>query len=293
MQTTGQSSIQTVEALIQNNANEIKRLEDSKPQVQLKTLDDEILEEQNTIQELDKSKPSSANELQYDPAAHTTAQGRTDELQRQFKVIDNEHHGKLAIASRLDTELGNLKNDHDRLPNLENEYTSLIEKRTLLELVLQQLGETSKKLRSQVLPQARLIVNQILPILTDGRYSELEITEDLKFKAHSIDAGGYKEREIFSGGTQDQFLIALRLAFTESILDSRVMADRYCLLMDECISSSDDQRKQGIFEVLDAVKKTFSQIFVIAHEDISNVTDHHLVLSRNKRGYTEVRSKSW
>jgi exonuclease SbcC len=115
----------------------------------------------------------------------------------------------------------------------------------------------------------------------------------LKFKAHSIEAGGYKEREIFSGGTQDQFLIALRLAFTQSILDSRVMADRYCLLMDECISSSDDQRKQGIFEVLDAVKKTFSQIFVIAHEDISNVTDHHLVLSRNKRGYTEVRSKSW
>ena len=60
----------------------------------------------------------------------------------------------------------------------------------MLDLVLQELGETSKKLRSQVMPYARLIINQILPILTDGRYSEFEITEDLKFKAHSNEAGG-------------------------------------------------------------------------------------------------------
>jgi Tfp pilus assembly major pilin PilA len=293
LQATGQSSIQAVEALTQNNMNEIKRLETSNPDVSLKRLDGEITEEQNAILDLRKTKPASADELQYDATAHSNAQTRTDTLQNEFNEIESDRQRKLGRASQLEAELGNLKNDHDRLPNLETEYGALKGKKTLFELVLQELGETSKKLRSQVLPQARLIINQILPILTDGRYSELEITEDLRFKAHSIEAGGYKEREIFSGGTQDQFLIALRLAFTESILDSRVMADRYCLLMDECISSSDDQRKQGIFEVLDAMKKTFSQIFVIAHEDISNVTDHHLVLSRNKRGYTEVRSRSW
>jgi exonuclease SbcC len=293
MQRTGQSSIEGVEALIQNNDNEIKSLETSNLETKLSTLDGEISEERNRIQELEKAKPTSANELHYDATAHADAQGRTEALQKEAAGIENERQLKLGRGLQLDAALANTKNDHDRLPALETGYQTLMEKKMLLRLVLDELAETSKKLRSQVLPQARLIVNQILPILTDGRYSELEITEDLKFKAHSIEAGGYKEREIFSGGTQDQFLIALRLAFTQSILDSRVMADRYCLLMDECISSSDDQRKQGIFEVLDAVKKTFSQIFVIAHEDISNVTDHHLVLSRNRRGYTEVRSKSW
>lgn len=163
----------------------------------------------------------------------------------------------------------------------------------LLERTLLELSETSKELRSKVIPHARFIINQILPTITDGRYSDFEITEDLKFKVHSNEAGGYKEREIFSGGTQDQFLIALRLAFTQSILDSRVMADRYSLLMDECISSSDDVRKQGIFEVLDATKKTFSQIFVIAHEDISDFVDNHIVLARNEHGYTEIKSRSW
>lgn len=160
-------------------------------------------------------------------------------------------------------------------------------------MVNSQLSETSKELRNKVLPYARLIINQILPTLTSDRYSDFEITEDLKFKVHSREAGGYKEREIFSGGTQDQFLIALRLAFTQSILDSRVMADKYSLLMDECTSSSDEIRKQGIFEVLDAMKKTFSQIFIIAHEDIVTYVDNHIVLERNDHGYTEIKSRSW
>jgi ABC-type Mn2+/Zn2+ transport system ATPase subunit len=71
------------------------------------------------------------------------------------------------------------------------------------------------------------------------------------------------------------------------------MADKYSLLMDECISSSDDQRKQGIFEVLQAMKNTFSQILIIAHEDISSFVDHYIVLGRSQQGYTQIRSKSW
>jgi len=71
------------------------------------------------------------------------------------------------------------------------------------------------------------------------------------------------------------------------------MADKYSLLMDECISSSDDQRKQGIFEVLQAMKKTFSQIFIIAHEDVSNLVDNYILLGRDRRGYTQIQSKSW
>jgi ABC-type bacteriocin/lantibiotic exporter with double-glycine peptidase domain len=71
------------------------------------------------------------------------------------------------------------------------------------------------------------------------------------------------------------------------------MADKYSLLMDECTSSSDDVRKQGIFEALEAMKQTFSQIFIIAHEDISAFVDNHIVLDRNAHGYTEIKSKSW
>jgi exonuclease SbcC len=163
----------------------------------------------------------------------------------------------------------------------------------VLSTARQEIWETGKELREKVIPQAKLAINQVLPTLTDGRYSDFDVTEDLKFKVFSVEAGDYREREVFSGGTQDQFLIALRLAFTQTILDSRVGSDRYSLFMDECISSSDYGRRQGIFEVLDSMRATFSQIFVVAHEDISDLVDHHLVLGRNDRGFTEIRSASW
>ena len=293
MQMTGQPSIHGAEALVQSAQTDLKRLEQSDPGKSLRELDREINEKLSEIQELEKAKPLFVNTLQYDAAQHREFQTRVEQLQTKTGELEKERSRKLGTVTQLEKDLETLKRDYDRLSGLEKEHKDIQEKKTVLDLVVQEIGETSKKLRSQVMPHARMIINQILPILTDGRYSEFEITEDLKFKAHSNEAGGYKEREVFSGGTQDQFLIILRLAFTQSILDSRVMADRYSLLMDECISSSDDQRKQGIFEVLDAVKKTFSQIFVIAHEDISNLTDHHLVLARSRRGYTEIRSKSW
>lgn len=292
-QATGQPTIERVEAILLGIKDEIKRLLATDPEGYLANLSHSISEREQEMENLEQSKPPAAADLQYNEASHNEAQSKADGLRGEVDELARKHAGAVATITQLETELSQLKEDFDRLPTLEAEYATLQGKKSVMEMVTEQLGETSKKLRNQVMPYAGLIINQLLPILTDGRYSQFEIAEDLKFKAHSNEAGGYKEREIFSGGTQDQFLIALRLAFTQSILDSRVMADKYCLLMDECISSSDYQRKQGIFEVLDATKKTFSQVFVIAHEDISNLTDHHLSLSRNSRGYTEVRSKSW
>jgi exonuclease SbcC len=292
-QATGQPTMERVDANLLGVRGEIKRLVATDPEGQLRSLNHSISEKENERDSLEQSKPTAAADLQYNEASHKEAQSKTARLRGEFEELARKHAGVAATITQLETELSQLKGDFDRLPTLEAEYATLQGKKTIMEMVTEQLGETSKKLRNQVMPYAGLIINQLLPILTDGRYSQFEIAEDLKFKAHSNEAGGFKEREIFSGGTQDQFLIALRLAFTQSILDSRVMADRYCLLMDECISSSDYQRRQGIFEVLDVTKKIFSQVFVIAHEDISNLTDHNLSLSRNSHGYTEVRSKSW
>jgi len=290
---TGVASIPGIEAVLTNADNNLRALRESKPSERKLELQKQIQEKEVEIANLQKIKPVSVDELQYDKETHDVAKKRFGELQEEYNNLDKEIQGILGTIQQLSKDLETLKPDYDLYPKLEQEVQECRSRIELLKRVFLELSETSKELRNKVIPHARFIINQILPTLTDGRYSDFEITEDLKFKVHSNEAGGYKEREIFSGGTQDQFLIALRLAFTQSILDSRVMADKYSLLMDECVSSSDDVRKQGIFEVLDAMKKTFSQIFVIAHEDISNFVDNHLILARNEHGYTEIKSRSW
>lgn len=290
---TEQDSILGIEAVVKNVQNSLNALKDSEPSKKEEKLKGQIQDKETEISSLQKTKPTSIDELQYDKRQHEVAKKRVLEFQEEYNKSDRESQNKLGTIQQLKHDLEVFKLDYELYPKLEQEVQASKSKIELLEHTLSELSETSKELRNKVIPYARFIINQILPTITDGRYSDFEITEDLKFKVHSNEAGGYKEREIFSGGTQDQFLIALRLAFTQSILDSRVMADKYSLLMDECISSSDDARKQGIFDVLDAMKKTFSQIFVIAHEDISDFVDNHIVLARNAHGYTEIKSMSW
>ncbi len=290
---TGEGSIEGIEALLRNVSENLLKQRQTNPQARKATLERQIQEKQTEIQELEKNKPPSIDEIQYSREQYDSIKRQRETIQASYESIKQSVDRDTGTIKQLKSDLEGLKSDFDLYPQLEKDVQTSQEKLQLLNLVNVQLSETSKELRNQVLPHARLIINDILPLLTSERYSDFEITEDLKFKVHSQEAGGYKEREIFSGGTQDQFLIALRLAFTQSILDSRVMADKYALLMDECTSSSDEVRKQGIFEVLDAMKQTFSQIFIIAHEDIATYVDYHMILERNDRGYTEIKSKSW
>ncbi len=221
-------------------------------------------------------------------------------LESQIKTIQTELNTVEGNIRAFDGELTSIDDDLKRLGNAEEEYNKqklLVERSTaridLLERVESELKQTALHVRKQVFPHARLVINRILPQITSGHYVDMQITEDFHFKTYSTEANDYKESAMFSGGTQDQFLIALRLAFTQTILESRVRASRYALFMDECISSSDDLRRQGIFDMLDTMKNIFPQIFIIAHEDISEFVEHHLILSKDAKAFTKIRKVSW
>jgi DNA repair exonuclease SbcCD ATPase subunit len=290
---TGENSIEATEALFKNIKEQSNQLNLSNPKSVKKDLEKQIGQKKSEIEKLEKNKPEDIDKMEYTEDLHAAAKVQMENLQNEQVALNTEFGNKKGNLQQIEKDLDRLKPDFDSYPNLKDEVDASNREINLLKRVNSELSETSKDMRNKVLPHARFIINQILPTLTSDRYSDFEITEDLKFKVHSNEAGGFKEREIFSGGTQDQFLIALRLAFTESILDSRVMADKYSLLMDECTASSDEIRKQGIFEVLSSMKETFSQIFIIAHEDIATFVDHNMVIERNERGYTQIKSKSW
>ena len=286
-------STEAIEALLSNKKQKRGALSESALQEQKKNLENAIVAKQKVVDSLTERKPALADQVEYEKDAHERARTTVEDLDETLRGLTEKIQHEKGSKKPIENDLVRYMDDYERYPQVEKDFELHKMKIDLRKQVLTEFAETSRGLRNDVIPHARFIINHILPTLTDQRYSDFEITEDLKFTAYANEAGSYKDREIFSGGTQDQFLIALRLAFTQSILDSRVMADQYTLLMDECISSSDEVRKQGIFEVLDLMRDTFSQIFVIAHEDISQYLDHYLVLGRTDRGYAEVKSKSW
>jgi exonuclease SbcC len=290
------TDIDTIEgagAMLHTYQDEINQLDEKRLVANQEELTFAIERTKMSLAELEATRPLGTEELSFDESSHQEASRIVQDLTEDLEWLNREREANRRLLEQLEIDLAGLEADHEEFPKLQRQVEECETTLRLLERTSGELAETSRDLRARVIPHARYIINRILPLMTDGRYSDLEITEDLKFKVHSIEAGAYKERELFSGGTQDQFLIALRLAFTQSVLDSRVRADRYCLLLDECISSSDEARKQGIFEVLEGLKDTFCQIFVIAHEDISPYVTQYIVLERNENGHARIRTKNW
>ncbi|MFQ5911033.1 MAG: ATP-binding protein, partial [Thermoplasmata archaeon] len=238
-------------------------------------------------------RPPEAEGRSYSEEEHRKAASLWEELRERVTNLKNDRSAVEEALRRIEDDLERTREGYESFPSLSQQFDELKLHVEVLQRTAEELRSTAAELREKVLPAARYILNQLLPIITDGRYADLEISDDLQFRAFSPEAGSYKEKDVFSGGTQDQFLIALRLAFTKAILDSRVRADEYSLFLDECISSSDESRKEGIFEVLEALRDTFSQIFIVAHEDISAFVDHHVLLDRGTDGYTMVRAKTW
>ena len=278
---------------IETLRKEMVELHESKISQQIGVNKKDITKIQKKLDELESEKPEKADELEYTDKEYMAAKREFEEASKSTNSIKGELKKLEGSIETLETDLKKLEKFLEEYPKVKAKIRAIDESMHIKERVIKELRETSKEIRSRIIPYAAYKIDQILPQITDGRYERLEITEDLQFKAYSLDAGESKPRNVFSGGTQDQFLIALRLAFTESILDSRVKADKYALMMDECTASSDEVRKQGIFDALEAMKTTFSQIFVISHEDISNQVDYSLFLDLGDNGRTKIRLKNW
>ena len=289
--TTGQDTLEGLSAVIADVRFKLTPLEKDDPARRCRelTLELEGLDKEYKLHL--EVKPHDADELSYSAEDHDSERTTCESLRTEASDIRAGITFDQRLLQVLDGDLVSLKPDFEAYPLLQQRSEDLSYKIGVQERAVLELSETAKSLRNQVIPHAKFFINKILPKMTNGRYSDFEIEEDFTFTVNA--AGDYKSREVFSGGTQDQFLIALRLAFTQSILNSRTAADKYCLLMDECISSSDEFRQQAIFEVLNLAKETFPQILVIAHEDISNFVDYHLTLERNENGYASLISKSW
>jgi exonuclease SbcC len=71
---------------------------------------------------------------------------------------------------------------------------------------------------------------------------------------------------VFSGATQDQFSLALRLAFALSTIPSSKGARPGFIFLDEPLSGFDIQRREGLIILLkNDLPKYFEQIIIISH----------------------------
>ena len=135
-------------------------------------------------------------------------------------------------------------------------------------------------------------LRRILPTLTRDRYHDAQLDpETYKIQVWDERAGAFKEKNIFSGGTKDQFSLALRLAFALATLPQERGAAHSFIFLDEPLGSFDDERADALIYLLTEgeIARAFDQIFLISHVHVNErLFTHHVVLENGRVVETDL-----
>jgi exonuclease SbcC len=172
-------------------------------------------------------------------------------------------------------------NQHADVEKRVKEQEILVEKKNrelkVLKAGIEGIEKTAESRRMRFRPGVESYMDEILPSLTSGRYKAVLLDEDFGVQVFDPEAGEYRPKDVFSGGTEDQFLLAMRLAFALALVPEAKGTTLEFLWLDEPLGSSDEIRRSGIIDYVNTtLSKRFSQIFIVSHvggleEQVPNV----------------------
>ena len=245
---------------------------------------------------LEKKQQTTSKELEdlgkdLDAVEFPTLPGEVQFSQELFKEtgnkkeeVGNELTGNETLLKtskesleKLTTFLDENKSLPDEVENQDKLVQSLKHNLEVTRLAIQGVDKTAEALRSRVKPGVEQYMGVTLPTITNGRYKAVQLDEDYSLKVWDPDAGEFKVKEVFSGGTEDQFLLSMRLAFALALMPEVKGMHPEFLFLDEPLASSDEERRQGILQLLHTeLASRFKQIFLISHvagleTDVENV----------------------
>ncbi len=186
---------------------------------------------------------------------------RREQVLGQFQSLLDE-------ITRLESELrvsGTTLDDAECMARVE----TLEQQRAICRHAGPILDEVRDSILRAVLPSTLDYMRQMLPLLTVGRYHDAELN-DTTYKMRVWDAQkrAYVDKDIFSGATQDQFSLALRLGFALAALPQERGARPSFIFLDEPTAGFDGQRRAALVELLTRgeLAERFEQIFLAVPE---------------------------
>ena len=180
-------------------------------------------------------------------------------MEETISKLNSVAQQKVDLENDLDGTNGKLedtRNDQNKLRLLEKLFRGTIE-----------------SVQSRLSPNLARFIGAILPEITDRRYSRVRVSHDLEIEVYSPDKEGYIDFTSLSGGTADQLLICLRLAFASSLVQSTFHEDyEQFLCLDEPLHAFDSKRALTFLKMVMKFNPNFQQVFLITHN--SNLFGH-------------------
>ena len=202
-------------------------------------------------------------------AAQAMQEARARYLDRveHFKKEDADARNEVA---RLDQGIVEERNRWKRLETLERKVASLASKGNELrhEIVIRTVaGEliegACRQIYERFLPELRAFVSRILPRLTEGRYEQLEIDDDLRVRVFCKEKNDFVGLTEISNGTHRQLMLCVRLALSQALIASSGKTAQF-IFFDEPFAFFDEQRMAKAIDVLRKISPEITQVFLAA-----------------------------
>jgi len=124
------------------------------------------------------------------------------------------------------------------------------------------LSDLRTDLNAALRPDLSELASGFLRDLTNGRYTDLELSED--YQATIVEEG--EAKAVISGGEEDVASLALRLAISQMIAE-RAGQPLSLLVLDEIFGSLDEERRAAVMDLLRGLGDRFPQVILITHID--------------------------
>jgi len=189
-------------------------------------------------------------------------------LQEEYRVQSTEQRILFMQEAISKTEQAALQRDQllDEIDSTSDALETKKRDRERTGLLQQLLKGTIDSLQNRLCPNLSRFIGTILPIITDDRYSRVRVSPELEIEVYSPEKEGYLDCTSLSGGTSDQLLMCLRLAFASSLIQS-TFHKGYCqfLFLDEPMYAFDSRRAIDFLEKILKFNPNFQQVFLITH----------------------------
>ena len=136
---------------------------------------------------------------------------------------------------------------NDIFPELEAEqenYNKLKLRLDAVRLAMETINTASMSIKSDVTPRIRENAQKNLALVTNGKYSELFIDQNMSLSVFAD--GATRHIDSLSKGSLDAAYFSVRLAFLQTLLNDK----KPPLYMDECLSQLDDGRAENTIKAI-------------------------------------------
>lgn len=206
---------------------------------------------------------------QYSPQDRAHLEDEVTTVDQELRQLEQQD---LALSEHLETGRTtlNLEQATRRMAQQQRSYQTK-ERAGLL------IAATCDRIMRKMLPRTEYYMQQLLPLLTRGRYHDARLTTEpedhvssggpLQVSVWEPAASAYIPQPAMSGGTADQVSLALRLAFAIAALPRELGAAPGFLLLDEPLSVANNDRMQSLVNVVtgDTLAQHFEQVLFISH----------------------------